>query len=151
MEILEIIRLWRKISSSLLNNIICKMFTNHMYNYLTMCKQIADVGLSYWCWVSAVLRAICSCAGRWSLASLEYYEMHTISSQIFFVWVLLLIVLTWNSSPLRSNILRLQCTCCTVSTNSRRPHGSLLVWACQCPLSQPLSSPQLFHNDSLWA
>ena len=68
----------------------------------------------------------------------------------FFVWALLLIVHTWNSSPLRSNLLRLQCTCCTVPTTSRRPHGSPLVWACQWPSSQPLSSPQLSHNDSLW-
>ena len=64
---------------------------------------------------------------------------------------LLLIVHTWNSSPLRSNLLRLQCTCCTVPTTSRRPHGSPLVWACQWPSSQPLSSPQLSHNDSLGA
>ena len=61
-----------------------------------------------------------------------------------------LIVYTWNSSPLRSNLLRLQCTCSTVPTNSGRPHGSPLVWACQWPSSQPLSS-QLSHNDSLWA
>ena len=58
---------------------------------------------------------------------------------------------TWNSSPLRSNLLRLQCTCCTVPTTSGRPHGSPLVWVCQWPLSQTLSSPQLSHNDSLWA
>ena len=53
----------------------------------------------------------------------------------------------WNSSPLRSNLLRLQCTCITVTTPSGRPNGSPLVW----PSSQPLSSPQLSHNDSLWA
>ena len=35
------------------------------------------------------------------------YEDHSISFQTFFVWALLLIVHTWNSSPLRSNILRL--------------------------------------------
>ena len=63
----------------------------------------------------------------------------------------LLIVHTWNSSPLRSNLLRLQCICCTVPTTSGRPHGSPLVWACQWPSSQPLSSPQLSHNDSIWA
>ena len=68
-----------------------------------------------------------------------------------FVWALLLIVQAWNSSPLRSNLLRLQCTCSTVPTNSARPHGSPLVWTCQWPSSQPLSSPQLSHNDSLWA
>ena len=61
-----------------------------------------------------------------------------------------MIVHTWNYSPLRSNFLRLQCTCCTVPTTSRRPHGSPLVWACQWPSLQPLSSPQLSHNDSLW-
>ena len=79
------------------------------------------------------------------------YEMHTISFQTFFVWALLLIVHTWNSCPLRSNLLQLQCTCCTVPTTSGRPHRSPLVWACQWPSSQPLSSPQLSHNDSLWA
>ena len=40
--------------------------------------------------------------------------------------------------------------CCTVPTTSRRLQGSPLVWACQKPSSQPLSSPQLSHNDSLW-
>ena len=69
----------------------------------------------------------------------------------FFIWALLLIVHTWNSSPLWSNLFWLQCTCCTVPTTSGRPHGSSLVWACQWPSSQPLSSPQLSHNDSLWA
>ena len=69
----------------------------------------------------------------------------------FFVWALLLIVHTWDSSPLRSNLLRLQCTCYTVTTTSGRPHRSPLVWACQWPSSQPLSSLQLSHNDILWA
>ena len=68
-----------------------------------------------------------------------------------FKWALLLIVHTWNSSPLWSNLLQLQCTCCTTPTTSGRPHGSPLVWACQWPSSQPLSSPQLSHNDRLWA
>ena len=71
--------------------------------------------------------------------------------QTFFLWALLLIVHTWNSSPLRSNLLRLQWTCCTIPTTSARPHGSPLVSVCQWPSSQPLSSPQLSHNDSLWA
>ena len=62
-----------------------------------------------------------------------------------------MIVHTWNSSPLRSNLLRLQCRCYMVPTTSRRPHGSPLVWASQWPSSQPFSSPQLSHNDSLWA
>ena len=42
------------------------------------------------------------------------YELHTISFQTFFVWALLLIVHIWNSRPLQSNLLQLQCTCCTV-------------------------------------
>ena len=79
------------------------------------------------------------------------YEDHSISFQTFFVWALLLIVHTWNSSPLRSNLLRLQCTCSIVPTTTGRPHGSPLVWACQWPSSQPLSSLQLSHNDSLRA
>ena len=78
------------------------------------------------------------------------YEVHTISFQTFFVWALLLIVHTWNSSPIRSN-LQLQWTCCTVPITSGRPHGSTLVWACQWLSSQPLSYLQLSHNDSLWA
>ena len=69
----------------------------------------------------------------------------------FFVWALLLIVHTWNSSPLPSNLLRLQCTSSTVPKTSGRPHGRSLVWACLWPSSQRLSSPQLSHNDSVWA
>ena len=79
------------------------------------------------------------------------YEDHKKNFQTFFVWTLLLIVYTWNSSPLRSNLLRLQCTCSTVPTTSGRPHGSPLMWACQWPSTQPLPSPQLSHNDSLSA
>ena len=60
----------------------------------------------------------------------------------FFVWALLLIVRTRNSSPLWSILLRLQCTCCTVPTTSARPHGSPLVWACQWPSSY-LPTPPL--------
>ena len=75
------------------------------------------------------------------------YKDHYISFQTFFMGALLLIVHTWNSSPLQSNFLRLQCTC-TVPTTSGRPHESPLVWACQWPSSQPLSSPQLSHNTS---
>ena len=67
----------------------------------------------------------------------------------FFRMGILLIIHTWNSSPLWSN-LRLQCTCCTVPTTSGRPHGSPLVWACQWPSSHALSSHQLPHNDNLW-
>ena len=66
----------------------------------------------------------------------------------FYVWALLLIVHTWNSTALRSNLLRLQCTSFIVPTTSRRPHGSPLVWACQWLSSQPLSS---LTDDSLWA
>ena len=68
------------------------------------------------------------------------YEVHTISFHTFCVWALLLIVHTWNSSHLRSCLLRLQCTCCIVPTTSGRHHGCLLVWACQWPSSQPLLS-----------
>ena len=79
------------------------------------------------------------------------YEFHAISFQTFFVWALLLIVHTWNSSPLRNNLIRLLCTFCTVQTTSGSLYGNPLAWACQCPLSQPFSSPQLSHNDCLWA
>ena len=62
-----------------------------------------------------------------------------------------MIVITWNSCLLWSNLLQLQCTCCTIPTTSGRPHRIPLVWSYQWPSSQPLSSPQLSHNDSLWA
>ena len=45
----------------------------------------------------------------------KYTHTHThthTSFQIFVVWALLLIVYTSNSRPIRSNLLRLQCTCC---------------------------------------
>ena len=67
-----------------------------------------------------------------------------------FLWALLLIVHTWNSSPLQSNLHLQQCTCCTVPSTSEKLHGSPLVWACQWLSSQHLSSPELSHNDSLW-
>ena len=57
-------------------------------------------------------------------------EDHLKSFQTFFVRALLFIVHTWNSRPLRSNLLRLQCTCCTLPASGRphgRPHGSPLV------------------------
>ena len=73
------------------------------------------------------------------------------SSPDFFVWAILLIVHTWNSSPIRSNLLWLQCACFTVPTISGRPHRSPSVWACQWPSSQRLLSPQLSHNDHPWA
>ena len=57
----------------MLKNIISKIFTNHVHNYLTMCKEIADVGLNYWCCVAAILGAIGLCAGMWALGHLEYY------------------------------------------------------------------------------
>ena len=41
----------------------------------------------------------------------------------------------------------MQCICFSVPTTSGRPHGNPLVWACQWPSAQPLSSPQLSHND----
>ena len=58
---------------------------------------------------------------------------------------------TWNSSPLRSNLLRLQYTCCAVQITSGRPCGSPLVWACQWLSSETFSSPHFSHNNSLWA
>ena len=86
---------------------------------------------------------------RWN--SVTKYEVHTINFHTFFVWALLLIVHTWNSSTLWSNLPQLQCTCFTVQTTSARTHGSPLVWVCQWPSSRPLSSPQLSRNDSVWA
>ena len=47
----------------------------------------------------------------------------------FFVWALSLIVHTWNSGPLQSNLLWLQCVCCTITTTSGRPMEVLL---CEC-------------------
>ena len=82
--------------------------------------------------------------------SIFIYEVYMISFQTFFVWALLLIVHTWNSNPLQTNLLWLQCTC-TVPTISGIPQWSPLVWLCRWPSSQPLSSLLLSHNNSLWA
>ena len=73
----------------------------------------------------------------WNLRCVYMRNVQKVS-RLFFVLALLLIVHTWNSSPLRSNLLWLQCTCCTILTTSQRPHGSPLVWAYQWPSSQPL-------------
>ena len=60
--------------------------------------------------------------------------LHTVSriikqvSWLFFVWALLLIVHTWNSSPLRSYLPRLQCTCYVVSTIF--PESTTILNAC---------------------
>ena len=66
----------------------------------------------------------------------------------FFSWPLLLIVHTWYSSPLRGNLLLLQCTCYTVQTTSRRPRGSPLMYVSVSMTF--VKTPQLYHNDSLW-
>ena len=58
---------------------------------------------------------------------LYIFKEHTISFQTFFVWALLLIVHTWNSCPLRSNLFRLQRTCCTVLTTGRK-----VPWKSSC-------------------
>ena len=75
--------------------------------------------------------------------------MHTISFQTFFVWALLWIVHE-TLVTFEVILLQLQSTC-TVPTASGRPHGRPFVLAYQWTSSQPLSSPQLSHNDSLWA
>ena len=51
------------------------------------------------------------------------YEGHSISLRTFFFFVLalLLIIHTWNSSPLQSNLFRLKSTCHTAPTTSVRP------------------------------
>ena len=77
---------------------------------------------------------------RWSLNKFpDFFRMGTFIDSIHM-----------KLKSLRSNLLRMQCTCCTVPTTSERPHGSPLVWACQWPSSRPLSSPQLSYNDGLW-
>ena len=60
---------------------------------------------------------------------------------------LLLIVHTWNSSPLWSNLLQLQCTCCTVPTTS----GTLTLWPINSGLLISLLLPHLSSSltDSL--
>ena len=108
--------------------------------YLETLKQLSDNFWRFYFSCDLVLKY-----------QLDLSNKFWICFQTFFVWALLLIVYIWNSSPLRSNLLQLQCTCSTVPTTSGRPYGSPLVWACQWPSSQPLSSPQLPHNDSLWA
>ena len=129
---------------------ICVIIYIYIYECVCLYKWIRALAFIYVC-VCTHVNIFLSLSLIYMCAHLCIYEVYTISFQTFFVWALLLIVHTWNSSPLRSNLLRLQCTSCTVPTSSGRPHGSPFVWACLWPSSQPLSSPQLSHNDSLWA
>ena len=127
-----------------ISNFVGNLMLNPLYTYIISIYHLVWFGLVWF-------YAMSTFVGYLMPNPLYTYEVHTISFQTFFVWALLLIVHTWSSSPLRRNLPRLQCSCCTVPTTSGRPLGSPLVWACQWPSSQPLSSPQLSHNDSLWA
>ena len=70
--------------------------------------------------------------------------MVKISFQTFFIWALLLIV------PFE--VISSGCNALVVVFQQLLEGPTeVLVWACQWPSSQPLSSPQLSHNDSLWA
>ena len=106
----------------------------YIYIYIYICMRVYT--FLYCICMSMYIYFVCI----YTYACVYIYEEYTISFQTFFVWALLLIVHTWNSSPLRSNLLRLQSTYCAVPTTSRRPHWSPLVWACQWPSSHPLSS-----------
>ena len=132
-------------------NVTCRFFARTPSRILRMVNICEVVDLFLWkpFWFFLSMLSILGCFSNYIY--IYIYEVHTISFQTFFIWALLLIVHTWNSSPLRSNLLRLQCTCCTIPTTSGRPHRSPLVWLCQWPSSQPLSSPQFSHNHSLWA
>ena len=80
------------------------------------------------------------------------YEVHEISFQTFSLCALLLIVHT-HETLVPFEVISSGCNAlvCTVPPTFGRSHRSSLVWVCQWPSSQPLSSPQLSHNDSLWA
>ena len=93
----------------------------HLHNWLR-----TNIGSIFWNTAENKYVGVnCSGLTNMKLKSI-FYEGHTISFQTFFVWALLLMVHTGNSISLRSNLLRLQCTC-TVLTTSGRPHRSPLV------------------------
>ena len=95
-----------------------------VYVYIYMCGGVYIYIYVGVCMYVYICVCVCVCVYtyvRWSLNKFPD----------FFVWALLLIVHTWDSSPLQSNLLWLQCTC-TISATSGNPHGSLLVWACVC-------------------
>ena len=125
-------------SSHSINLFIIYPFTSHSLSF-SVCQSV--------CWLVSLSLSLSLSLSIY----LSIYIRGSLNNFPDFVWALLLIVHTWKSSPLRSNLLLLKCTCCTVPATSWRPHGRPLVWACQWPSSQPLSSPQLSHNDSLWA
>ena len=156
MILLEREREWSKVYKSTFHcNPIC--IKADVSPFFIPLDPLCHVVQSFWEYVTFIFLLLISILVlHWSpsahhLTLIFHYKVHTISFQTFFIWALLLIVHSWNSSPLRSNLLQPQCTCCTIPTTSGRPHRSPLVWACQWPSSQPLSSPQLSHNDSLWA
>ena len=117
-----------------------------MYVFLHLCIYVCIL-VSMYAWLR-----LCICVYDYSIHFVSTYTRVSLNKfPDVFAWALLLIVHAWNSSPLRSNLLRMQCTCCTVPITSVTPYESPLVWACQWPSSRPLLSPQLTHKDSLWA
>ena len=126
------------------------IYRNHVMLYLLMIKSECLLSKKVFCWCKD-MSSVTSSTIKSTFPIIYIRGSLNRFPDFFFVWALLLIVHTWNFSPLRSNLLWLQFTCCTVPTTSGRPIESPFVWACQWPLSQPLSSPQLSHNDSLWA
>ena len=104
-----------------------------IYICVCVCVCIGGSSKKFSDFYRKIIIPVVSCA--WSFSCMwayketksnETHEVHTISFKIFFHMGILLIVHTWNSSPLRSNLLRLQCTSCTVPTTSGSPMEFLL-------------------------
>ena len=97
------------------------------------------------------LLEISSCERKSGHEDYHTHEDHRINFQTFFVWALLLIVYTWNSSPIRSNLLLAAMHLLYRSNNFWEAPWKSSYVSVSMTSSQPLSSPQLSHNDSLWA
>ena len=112
----------------------CFSLLHLIFSWLTSCLHPGYI---------IVLRSPSSC-GRHKSHSIQPIQsqgyilisldrMHLLFTLVHFLfWQLgrghyVTIVHTWNSSPIRSSLLRLQCICCTLPTTSGTPHGSHLL------------------------
>ena len=69
-------------------NKIIYSLTSHVYNYLTMCRWIVDVGLNYRCCVAVMLGAISlSVISLCGLQEFLYHKINQIKLNLRTLWV----------------------------------------------------------------
>ena len=91
---------------------ICVYIYIYIYIYIYVCARVYIYIYIYIYIYVCVCVCVCVCTCVYIYVYIYIYiyicEVHTIGFQTFFVWALLLIVYTWNFSPLQSNLLPFQ-------------------------------------------